>query len=458
MKKIITIRIPKNNINERIYTVEVIFSEFLNLNFELSSSEDIDATEIILSNGSKIIFEDHFFSKFPNELSYLNCNNIPSKICYFSNQFLNKKLPIIYGRNFLDVSENKVICGLDLLASSFFMLSRWEECVQKNRDKHDRFQAIDSLAFKFNFLERPLINEYVEFLKNTLKYLDDSIFLKERKAKTIVSCDVDEPFDCTVKTIKTLFKVCVGDVLKRKNLALMFKRIRRYFFNKFGNFSYDANYTFEWYMSVCERNNLKAAFYFIPDNTERGNGCYSLESQYVKNVLTLIDKRGHEIGVHGSYQTYKNLEKTIKQKRKLEKVLNDLGIYNTEIGNRQHYLRWDSEVTPAIISKAGFKYDTTGGYADRVGFRYGVCYDFSMFDVLRRRKLSLQQRPLVVMECSIIDKKYMGLGLSKKAFSKVQELKNKCYEYNGNFTILWHNSYFMTNEHKIFFEKILKTY
>ncbi|MFA5233468.1 MAG: hypothetical protein WC390_03635 [Sulfurimonas sp.] len=34
-------------------------------------------------------------------------------------------------------------------------------------------------------------------------------------------------------------------------------------------------------------------------------------------------------------------------------------------------------------------------------FRYGVCYEFSMFDFLQRQKLKLRQQSLMVMECSL---------------------------------------------------------
>mgnify|MGYP000971870045 CR=1 FL=1 len=44
-----------------------------------------------------------------------------------------------------------IICEADVFASCFFMLTRWEEYVNKNRDKHDRFSANESLAYKQGF-------------------------------------------------------------------------------------------------------------------------------------------------------------------------------------------------------------------------------------------------------------------------------------------------------------------
>ena len=61
MTKII---IPKNNIKERIYILDVLFNEFIGIeyNFELADVQDY---KIILTNGKKLIIEDHFFNKNP---------------------------------------------------------------------------------------------------------------------------------------------------------------------------------------------------------------------------------------------------------------------------------------------------------------------------------------------------------------------------------------------------------
>jgi peptidoglycan/xylan/chitin deacetylase (PgdA/CDA1 family) len=279
--------------------------------------------------------------------------------------------------------------------------------------------------------------------------------LKTRNYQLFVSCDVDQPYDCTVENLKNLIRVGAGDVLKRKNIKEFAKRVRRYIFNKFKIYKYDENYTFDWYMDMCEKAGTKAAFYFIPTSIEKQNGCYELQDKKIQNLIKYIDSRGHEIGVHGSYQTYQDKDKTKLQKNMLDNILKSLGLSQKVVGNRQHYLRWDSSITPMVLEYAGFEYDTTGSYANRPGFRYGVCYEFSMFDILNRKKLSLKQRPLIVMECTIIDDMYMGLGYSEEALQVMKDLKQKCFKYNGNFSLLWHNSHFKTREDKKMFEDIV---
>ncbi len=422
----IKVIIPNNNIAERKYILDIIFDEFLGLKFEVVENIDCQNWIIELENKQVLTIKDTFFSKYPQDLEYLKLENIPQKI------------------------EE-----LDIFSASFFMLTRWEEYVNKVRDNHDRFSASSSLAYKQSFLDRPIVNEYVEELKSKLLELDNNLKFKIHNSKLFVSCDVDQPYDCTVENIQNLIRVGAGDILKRKSIKEFAKRVRRYIFNKFGNYKYDENYTFDWYMDVCEKVGVRAAFYFIPTSIEKQNGCYELKDKKIQNLIKKIDDRGHEIGVHGSYQTYQDKEIAKLQKNMLDNTLTNLGIFQKVVGNRQHYLRWDSSLTPAILENAGFQYDTTGSYADRPGFRYGVCYEFSMFDILNRKKLAIKQRPLIVMECTIIDNMYMGLGYSEEALQVMRDLKQKCFKYNGNFSLLWHNSHFKTKDDKKMFEEIV---
>jgi hypothetical protein len=86
----IKIRIPNNNCAERNYIIDIFFSEFLNLQYELYY-EERDDWSLELPDNKSIVFADAFFSKFDKECSYLDVNNIPEKISFAENQFTPKK-------------------------------------------------------------------------------------------------------------------------------------------------------------------------------------------------------------------------------------------------------------------------------------------------------------------------------------------------------------------------------
>ncbi|MDC0994014.1 polysaccharide deacetylase family protein, partial [bacterium] len=370
-------------------------------------------------------------------------------------------IPVLYGQPHsseykgLVKNNDHIHLNLDIFGSAFFMLSRYEELITKERDNHNRFPAWASVAHKAGFLERPLVDEYLEILWQTLIQSWPDLERKSLKSQTFVSCDVDQPYDCTVKTLPRLLKTCAGDLFNRKCPFEMVKRINRYVFNKLGLYQFDRNYTFDWYMDVSEKADLKAAFYFIPSSKEPQNGCYEITDKRIIKLMQKIDARGHEIGVHGSYQTYQDKLKMARQKELVGKVLERAGIKQIIKGNRQHYLRWDSAFTADYLDAAGFEYDTTGSYADRPGFRYGTSKEFRMWGWQSQSKLKIKQRPLIVMECSVLDDTYMGLGCGRDSELFMKNLALASQKYGGNFAILWHNSYFKHKGANELFEKVL---
>jgi len=150
----IKIFILNNNIAERKYVIDIILGEFLELNYTIEVKNNKNY-ELILENGNKLIIEDHFFYKFQKDLEYLDEKNIPQKVEFAKNEFIvEDNIPIIYGTNKLIINHQSLFtltCGIDIFASSFFMLTRWEEYVNKTRNKHNRFPAYASLAYKNNF-------------------------------------------------------------------------------------------------------------------------------------------------------------------------------------------------------------------------------------------------------------------------------------------------------------------
>lgn len=85
-----------------------------------------------------------------------------------------EKMPVLFGTGDLEMRDDSIICGSDLFAGAFFMLTRWEEHVVKERDVHGRFCSSNSLASRFGFLNRAIVNEYIEYLWNMIYYLDST--------------------------------------------------------------------------------------------------------------------------------------------------------------------------------------------------------------------------------------------------------------------------------------------
>ncbi len=152
-----------------------------------------------------------------------------------------------------------------------------------------------------------------------------------------------------------------------------------------------------------------------------------------------IHKRGHEIGFHASYNSFRNPDQIEKEFKRLISVTEEEKIYQESWGGRQHYLRWEAPTTWQAWEEAGLTYDSTLTYADHVGFRCGVCFEYPVFNLLQRKTLQLRERPLIIMEGTMFGKEYMGLSY-EESFSLLLRLVETCKLFNGHFSLLWHNS------------------
>lgn len=61
-------------------------------------------------------------------------------------------------------------------------------------------------------------------------------------------------------------------------------------------------------------------------------------------------------------------------------------------------------------------------------------------------------------EISNTNKEYVSIYINNNYIAQysIKDLKQKCIKYNGNFSILWHNSHFKTKDDKKMFEEILQ--
>ena len=159
---------------------------------------------------------------------------------------------------------------------------------------------------------------------------------------------------------------------------------------------------------------------------------------FIDNLIRKIKSRGHHIGIHPTYGAYNNFEQFKNEKKELERNL------NTSIAfGREHYLRFEVPTTWQIWEDNNMKWDSTLSYADKEGFRCGVCYEYSVFNILTREKLKLKEKPLIVMEGSFAT--YQPHIKPKDMEKKIKRLISEVKKYNGEFVFLWHNSSFNTS-------------
>lgn len=431
--------IPANYSEERRYILDVLLGEFLGLDYGVEIHDQRDY-HLLLRNGKTLIIEDHLFSTTSD---YLNVKYIPEKIDKVWSPFsFETDVPILYGRDLWQVEEGSIRCGLDLFASAFFMLTRWEEYVKPARDPHNRFCAASSVAYQCQFLHRPVVNEYVEMLWNMLKHLGIEQPRSKKRFSWTLTHDVDYPFRWDV------VKNFQGDCLQQFGI---WDNVSSFFLTKIAGRK-DPFDTFDFLMDQSERVGSRSHFYFMADGKTHFDPGYQLPSRRVNELMEKIHRRAHHIGFHPSHDTYNNPTLWGEEYRKLAN-------YSPQqvTTGRQHHLRFEVPTTWQIWEDHNMWFDSSVGYHDQMGFRCGSCYDFPVFNILSRKKLKLREKPPVVVDCTLLcEAKLTPEMMTQRVLSLLQTVR----KYRGNFVLLWHNSSFNTpfwRPYEKIYQKIIET-
>ncbi len=462
---VLKVTVPKVCEREQTYIIGVILGEFLGLSFEIEQG-DVEHIEIICStqaSAHKLKLSASFFHQA--EQYWRETESLPSlPLKYWkpaddgiNANLLKPEVPVLFGSAGLVKTDSEWRLNLDVFGSAFFMLSRYEELLATEYDEHNRFSATNSIAFKADFLDRPIINEYVEILWQCLSSMWPQLTRKERKFRKLVSCDVDHPFDHATKSLKRTVLRVGARLIRDKNPKLAIYDGLNYLFKKLGSDRFDEyRNNIDWIMKVNDKVGNKVSFYFIPIQTDKSKeDCNDIREPQIAKLLKHIVEKGHEVGFHPGYKTYDMAENFGLSADALKQALEQNKIAFEGIGGRQHYLMYDIAQTPALWERNGFSYDSTLGYSDKAGFRCGVCYEYPMYDLVERKSLKLRQRPLITMDCTIVSEGYEGLGFTDAAKDRFNYFKSTCEQFDGDYALLWHNSYFHNTKAKKLYESFI---
>lgn len=455
----LTIFCNNNYKTEREYICKVILNEFLGIDYTIEFQTRNDWLITDNREDVKILLPDVLFQTPPED--WLTEKSLPARplqvwdVSQYGIDCLvvNNKIPVIYGNilNISSESKGNNNIPVDIFGAAFFMLTGYEEISNEIRDLHGRFPANASISFREGFLDRPIINEYIEILWGVLKKCWPTLERKTHSFRILPSHDVDIPFKWYLLKLSQLLRTTVADLIIRKKPRTAFQNLITYIKIQINPIS-DPYNRFDFIMDLSEKHGLKSAFYFMGGGGAQFDPLiYRLDHPAVATIIKTIGRRGHEIGFHASYASATREDIWNREFCNLMSAVPS----NSVIGGRQHYLRFRAPITWRFWNMNGLKYDSSLGYADHSGFRCGICYEYTLYDLIARRQLNIKERPLIVMDCSVMDERYMNMGATQKAFEYMNSLKSKCRMFNGNFTVLWHNDRFQNKDEIELYEQLI---
>ena len=452
---------------ERRYVLGVVLTDWLGLQWAPRFGPWSDVRiRSEGTDGAALVLPDVLFSSQPGD--WLRPASLPAvplvwrpaRAAGSASAEASSRLPVLYGPArpapaLLMTDDAGVRLGVDVFGAAFFMLTRYEELVVADRDSLGRFPASSSLADREGFLHLPIVDAYVELLWSALQQLWPRLERKPRRYRVALTHDVDRPLAVLARPLPRLGRQLAADVIFRRDGRVAVQRLRSWAAAGRGDYRLDPYNTFDFVLGVSEAHGSTSAVNFMAGNTASPRtGFYTLELPWVRSLIVQVHERGHELGFHAGSDTYLDADLTRAEFARLRSAADELGVSQESWGGRQHYLQWSNPQTWSNWERAGLAYDSTLGFADKLGFRAGTSHDYPVFHLHERRTLRLRERPLHVMDGTLVTYMRLSPGQGSDA---VLEIARQCRRYDGTLTLLWHNSSLVTAREREWYRTMVAT-
>jgi hypothetical protein len=339
--------------------------------------------------------------------------------------------PVLFGQPEVSFEEGRVIVKADIVASAYFLLSRYEEYVKKDvRDIHGRFPAKASLPYRAGFLHRPVVEEYGRLLRKWIRMAGVNVpEPPQRLRRVFLTSDIDIPY--IYQSLRGLLK----SLLNPQQIKTSFQA----FVN---GIEHDPAFTFPWFAKQTRRLiqpsvdgfEVRSVYFFkTGGNAPQDKPVYSPNDNDIQYLFEFCRNNQIHIGLHPAYQSGEEPERIFKEKQLLEKASRQI-----ITASRHHFLRCKEAEDFQYLESAGITDDFTMGYAGAAGFRLGTCRPVRWIHPAERSVHALVLHPLTVMDCTLESPIYMNLSL-EQAFDYVSGLIRQTALHYGELTLLWHN-------------------
>jgi len=315
-------------------------------------------------------------------------------------------------------------CMFDVFASTFYMVTRYEEYLPVTRDEHGRFSAEESLAYKHQFLDKAVVERWALLLQEKIQKLWTSYKFPEREYHYLSTIDVDSAFAFRAKGFARLWGGFAKAFLRKDKDDI---RLRWAYIFKNKKDPFD---TFDFILEQFQKYNTKNIFFFLVGKNAAFDKNISLKKKDFRVLIQNLS-RNTEIALHPSYQSNEDIRLLKQEKENLSKVV------NTPIRkSRQHFLKLELPKTYQHLVKLGIKEDYSMGFASHYGFRAGIATAYPFFDLSENRELDLIVHPFQIMDGTL--NQYLSLS-PEESLLAIEKIVEEIRYVKGTFISLWHN-------------------
>lgn len=312
----------------------------------------------------------------------------------------------------------------DIFSAIFYLISRYEEYLSFDPDRYGRFEANQSFSYRQNFLQQPVVDQWLQIFKNKLTSKFPGLICDQPVFTFVSTIDIDSPWAFR-------FRKAGG------NLSGILRNILSWDISAAGHrlkvLAGKEKDPFDVYSFISEtekRYGFTSTFFFLLAHNGKFDLNHSIHSAEFGRLVKDVT-RNRPVGIHPSFSS-SSRQKELSEE--IEKYISLTG--EKPVRSRQHFLILRFPDTYRQLISKGISDDFTLGYATIPSFRAGTTYSFRFYDLEREQQTNLIIHPFTVMDVTL--RKYMGLS-PEQATSYVSDLIAKIKVVNGVFTSLWHN-------------------
>lgn len=324
-----------------------------------------------------------------------------------------------------DGFDGSTAFGIDLVAATFLLLTRWEEWKWPELDEFGCHREDASLAAKQSFRDRPILDEWAMVLRVWLKR-HRPIWEEAMQPYAVeFSHDIDvlRYYKHPGRIIRGVVRKAVKERMGLHALKGLHEGMAALF-----NPSIDPCSTaLDKLMTFSEDLGTRSTFFFMSAKPGKYDDGYSVQSSHFLAIRDQILDRGHQLGWHPGFEAAENDQIFHSELSRIRRV-----VPNPNFGVRHHFLRWRAGTSWKRLASSDISYDASVGYNYCLGFRASTSHRYMAYDLEADRPLSLEVRPLIVMDGPL-------QGTHAAVEQTIALYARRCGAVSGRLTILIHN-------------------
>lgn len=318
----------------------------------------------------------------------------------------------------------KSVLPFDPFAASFFLLSRYEECLPHIRDNYDRFEAKESIAYQQDFLKKPVVNIWVKKIKELLIEKYPQLNFRQNSYQYISTIDIDNAYAYKRKGLLRTFGAFGKDIISF-NMPQLKERIKVLL----GRMQ-DPYDTYDYQFSLQQKYKFRPVYFFLLADYDVNDKNVPHHNRKFQALIKSIADRA-DVGIHPSFNSNKIADKIETEIDRLSDI-----VHREITKSRQHFLILHFPKTYRNLIDLDITDEYSMGYAQETGFRAGICTPFNYYDLDLETATKLKVHPFTVMDATL---KYYMKFTPDQAIEHVKQMVQEVKAVDGTFISLWHN-------------------